>query len=255
MDDEDIGYAIFFAYVLAHSARCFPKWSDPGTLSSQNQKGENLHREPPLSKSAKPQLGGGFKYFLFSPLPARWAPTSYKWSYNPYKWPYIWVTGVITPISGLITILITGRGPTLWGNDPIWRSYFSDGLVQPPTLSYVISLLQQVFSVTCNSEAQPREAPSKVTQAAFLFVLKSMGKYGEEMKRFKTFFNSSNCLCKQDQVPFATDLNSQKKQISLQSLKKSTRWASLGIPNLRVHLYGCSLNSCWIPACENDQSL
>ena len=45
---------------------------------------------------------------------ARWAPTSYKWSYNPYKWPYNWVTGVITPISGLITILITGRGPTLW---------------------------------------------------------------------------------------------------------------------------------------------
>ena len=44
----------------------------------------------------------------------RWAPTSYKWSYNPYKWPYNWVTGVITPISGLITILITGRGPTLY---------------------------------------------------------------------------------------------------------------------------------------------
>ena len=45
--------------------------------------------------------------------PTRWAPTSYKWSYKPYKWPYNWVTGVITPISGLITILITGRGPTL----------------------------------------------------------------------------------------------------------------------------------------------
>ena len=43
----------------------------------------------------------------------RWAPTSYKWSYNPYKSPYNWVTGVITPISGVITILITGRGPTL----------------------------------------------------------------------------------------------------------------------------------------------
>ena len=43
----------------------------------------------------------------------RWAPTSYKWSYKPYKWPYNWVTGVITPISGVITILITGRGPTL----------------------------------------------------------------------------------------------------------------------------------------------
>ena len=32
---------------------------------------------------------------------------------NPYKWPYKWVTGVITPISGVIALLITGRGPTL----------------------------------------------------------------------------------------------------------------------------------------------
>ena len=43
----------------------------------------------------------------------RWAPTSYKWSYKPYKWPYKWVTGVITLLIGLITPLITGRGPTL----------------------------------------------------------------------------------------------------------------------------------------------
>ena len=47
--------------------------------------------------------------------PGRWAPTSYKWSYKPYKWPYNWVTGVITPISGVITILITGRGAHLVG--------------------------------------------------------------------------------------------------------------------------------------------
>ena len=33
-------------------------------------------------------------------LPTRWAPTS-------YKWPYKWVTGVLTPISGNITVLIT----------------------------------------------------------------------------------------------------------------------------------------------------
>ena len=44
----------------------------------------------------------------------RWAPTSYKWSYNPYKWPYKWVTGVIIPINGVITLLITGWGPTLY---------------------------------------------------------------------------------------------------------------------------------------------
>ena len=38
-----------------------------------------------------------------------------RWSYNPYKWPYNWVTGVITPISGVITLLITGRGAHLVG--------------------------------------------------------------------------------------------------------------------------------------------
>ena len=52
-----------------------------------------------------------------------WAPTSYKWSYNPYKWPYNWVTGVITPISGLITILITGRGPTLYVHTNTWGRF------------------------------------------------------------------------------------------------------------------------------------
>ena len=41
----------------------------------------------------------------------RWAPPSYKWSCNPYEWPYKWVTGVITPLMGVITPLITGRGP------------------------------------------------------------------------------------------------------------------------------------------------
>ena len=43
--------------------------------------------------------------------PTRWAPTSYKWGYNPYKWPCKLVTGVITPTSGVINLLIAGRGP------------------------------------------------------------------------------------------------------------------------------------------------
>ena len=30
--------------------------------------------------------------------------------------------------------------PKLWGNDPIWRAYFSDGLVQPPTSIYHLSI-------------------------------------------------------------------------------------------------------------------
>ena len=38
-------------------------------------------------------------------------PTSYKWSCNPYKWPDTWVTDVITPTSGVFTLLATGRAP------------------------------------------------------------------------------------------------------------------------------------------------
>ena len=37
----------------------------------------------------------------------RWAPSSYQWSYNPYRWPYKRITGVTTPISGVIALLIT----------------------------------------------------------------------------------------------------------------------------------------------------
>ena len=56
----------------------------------------------------------------------RWAPTSYKWSCNPYKWSYKWVTGAIAPISGVITLLITSRGPPWrlldpFGARPIFR--------------------------------------------------------------------------------------------------------------------------------------
>ena len=44
-------------------------------------------------------------------MSTRWAPTSCKWSYNPYKWTSKLVTVVITSISGVITLLITRRGP------------------------------------------------------------------------------------------------------------------------------------------------
>ena len=43
----------------------------------------------------------------------------YKLGYSPYKWPEIngGKCGEITPISGLITLLITGRGPSCMIND------------------------------------------------------------------------------------------------------------------------------------------
>ena len=50
---------------------------------------------------------------VYRPLPTRWAAIRSKWSYKPYKWPYKWVTGVITPLSGVITRLMTGRGPSM----------------------------------------------------------------------------------------------------------------------------------------------
>ena len=53
-------------------------------------------------------------FISFSGTTTRWAPTSYKiykWRYNPYKSPYKLVIAVITPISGVITLLITSRAP------------------------------------------------------------------------------------------------------------------------------------------------
>ena len=44
----------------------------------------------------------------------KWAPASYKWSYNPYKWPYKWLTVLTTLVIGVITQVISGRGPTLY---------------------------------------------------------------------------------------------------------------------------------------------
>ena len=32
--------------------------------------------------------------------------------YNLYKWPYKWVTRVINPLSGVVKLLIIGRGPS-----------------------------------------------------------------------------------------------------------------------------------------------
>lgn len=46
-----------------------------------------------------------------------WGPTSCKWSYKPHKWSQIWVTVVITPISGVITLLTIGRGPSCRDDD------------------------------------------------------------------------------------------------------------------------------------------
>ena len=54
-------------------------------------------------------LIGGDPIWRFSEKapPTRWAPEPrYKWSHNLYKWPYKWVTGVRTPISGVLKWII-----------------------------------------------------------------------------------------------------------------------------------------------------
>ena len=54
---------------------------------------------------------GEFFKQIFGMVATRSAATSYKWSYNPYKRPYKWVTGVVTPMYGVTTLLTTGTGP------------------------------------------------------------------------------------------------------------------------------------------------
>ena len=65
--------------------------------------------------SKSPQNSRYFKNIAeFLQHSSRWAPSSYKWSYKPYKWPYNWVTGVITPINGVITLLIASNKFLFW---------------------------------------------------------------------------------------------------------------------------------------------
>ncbi len=55
---------------------------------------------------------------------------------NPCKWPYTWVTGVVTPISGAIILLITGRGPPCRSPSPKSAQHGvssrSRSCIQPP---------------------------------------------------------------------------------------------------------------------------
>ena len=92
-------------------------------LQISQKKWRELSMEPhrqDLSKksSAAPALQAWSKIVKWSnesvaALVSRWAPTIYKWTSNPYKWPYKWVAGVITLLIGVITPVISGRGPTL----------------------------------------------------------------------------------------------------------------------------------------------
>ena len=49
--------------------------------------------------------------------------------------------------------------PELWGRFPIWRAYFSDGLVQPPT-----SFLRIVNTAGCEPSAQATRIPFRRPQ-------------------------------------------------------------------------------------------
>ena len=86
------------------------------TAAAQLQEFESLHLVDRHIHPWQPEISHGLKpcFTFMTPWKVlhkfgstRWALTSYKWS-NPYKW----VTGVITPISGIVTIFTTGRGPS-----------------------------------------------------------------------------------------------------------------------------------------------
>lgn len=50
----------------------------------------------------------------------RWRIWSLPFTMYPYKWPHQWVTEVITPVSRVITLLKTGRGPPWFPSLPTW---------------------------------------------------------------------------------------------------------------------------------------
>ena len=76
------------------------------------------------------------KGLLISIHTTRWAPTSYKCDYNPCKWPYNWVTGVITP-------LVTGRGPPCTTIPWFWTCH-----VPPPRKGYKRKTLHVGYCIT-----------------------------------------------------------------------------------------------------------
>ena len=57
------------------------------------------------------------------------APTSCKWSFNPDKWPYICLTGVLTSMCRVVTLLKTARGGGFSKNP-----YFEPYLQKSPIL-------------------------------------------------------------------------------------------------------------------------
>ena len=92
------------------------------------------------------------------PFPGRvnfYRHNSTSWTKTPPK---------ISPFMCCNTVLAGGNSkifyfhPEIWGNDPIWRSYFSNGLVQPPT-SVMNTGFERVLNWT--SKVQPRTPPKK----------------------------------------------------------------------------------------------
>ena len=98
-----IVYIIYYIYIPSWELTAIPSQNTFESIKT-HQKG-NIHRKPCTWVKKSDFL------VTAASLLQGWPPTTYKWSYNQYKWPYKWVTGVITPISGVITLLITGRGP------------------------------------------------------------------------------------------------------------------------------------------------
>ena len=87
----------------------------------------------------------------------------YKWSYNS-----TWISLEPARVCGIEFTCFFGQElqtrwwfqrllyvhPENWGNDPIWRSYFSNGLVQPPTSRRVTAELDPLPFDFCGCSLQ-----------------------------------------------------------------------------------------------------
>ena len=85
---------------------------------------------------------------------------NFRWVYRLY---FVWLNRNWLAVSNIFY-----THPDPWGNDPIWRAYFSDGLVQPPTRKWTKHLRNSgcIHSMWCSLGASPLHGEKIQTQEA-----------------------------------------------------------------------------------------
>ena len=84
--------------------------------------------------------------------------------------------------------------PKPWGNDPIWRAYFSNGLVQPPTSERMVTMFFWVYKCFLMAMFQ---ASGMYLAECFFQDFTGVFLFGEHLRLFshhlETFMNPSLC--------------------------------------------------------------